>query len=160
MRAIIAAIALVLAIGAVMPTTADARPPSRAEKWGCTFKATLGFDALVPDKPAWGGAGETDCDERQTLVYRMAMFQDIPGQPDRLTNKDTWVLQQGPGGTHEDATAMLPGGWCRPGGPPKYPYFFRMIVERKGKPGAVWVATRNSANPCPEGTWPHGYGGG
>ena len=153
MRVFIGAIALVLVIGAVMPTEADARAARKVEKWGCTFKAHLVLDTGAPPNWPWGGAGDIDCDTKQTLIVRMAVLQDTPGVPNRLVRRDTWVLQEGPGGKQEGLSAMIGGGVCSQAGPPAYPYYFRMNVKRKAKPGAAWIASHNS-NPCPRGSWP------
>jgi hypothetical protein len=156
MRAIIAAIAVVLAIGAVMPTDVDARAPRKVEKWGCTFKAHLGLDTGTPPTVPWVGAGDLDCDEKVTLNITMAVLQDTPGAPDRLVNTDTWRrMQYGPGGRQDGQTVFGGGGFCTQTGPPAYPFYFRMKVERTGLPGAAWVASHNP-NPCARyDGWPY-----
>lgn len=152
MRSMIAAIALVLAIGVVMPTEVDARAPREVEKWGCTFRTRPVHAGPYLDLGiVWEWGGEIRCDQTLRLTVTTSVFQDVPGDPDRLYAQQTWTMPWGP-----DGGDMLPiGGKCSStAAPPRDPYYFRMEVERKGLPGVARVASRNVLNPCPAGKWP------
>ena len=152
MRSMIAAIALVLAIGVVMPTEVDARAPRRVEKWGCTFVAKGIWSGPYLDTGiVWEGVGEIHCDQTLRLTVTTSVFQDGPDEPDRLYAQQRWTMPWGP----HMGQILPPGGSCLSDGtPPVDPFYFRMKAERKGLPGVVWVASRNVPNPCPAGTWP------
>ncbi len=152
MRAIIAAIALVLAIGAVMPTEADARAPRKVEKWGCTFKFG-GWDVnSMALPPIWFGYGLVrHCDKTRKYVVTEEVYKAIPGAPDRLFRQNKYVWWLG----HDYSPLGVGGNQCTPEGHRlRYPVYYQMTVKRKGRPGIVRVASANRANPCPAGTWP------
>ena len=153
MKSVIAALAVAIAIVTLSAASTDARASRIADRWGCHFEAKL---ALIYETPKghywWIGAGVISCEVPQKLVVRMVLLKDTPGTPDRVISQDTWVFREGPHYDYEDA--KLPGGECKAGVRPRYPTYFRMQIEAKGLPGAVWVATPNDMNPCPEGQWP------
>ena len=151
MRAVIAAMALVFAVGVVIPTEVDARAPREVEKWGCTFVAKgVGSMAssLPPGPYSWGGLASIGCPgERQQLVISMSVFQVVPGAPDRLVGRDATVGWFG--GRNTGSLIQGDVGMCIPGGArPSSPYYMRMKVMRQGQPGAAWLASANVANPC------------
>jgi hypothetical protein len=150
MRSIVAAIALVFALGAVMPTEADARTPWKVEKWGCLVRALdVRYDQ---DLNRVIGAGVVyGCDKGMRLNVMVSIHEDIPGAPNRML---TSMRKTGYRGYYANVL-YLEGATCVPGGPPPaHPFYLRMEVRRMGKPGAVWVATRNVRNPCPQGSSP------
>ena len=152
MRAIIAAVALVFAIGVVMPIDADARVPSKVEKWGCTFR-TVRFISGGESPTMWlSGGVARNCDERQQGTATLSLLQDVPDGPDRVLKRVTYPWSVGPSGVEP---FMLVGGYCSPDAPPPTePFYLWMKVVRKGQPGSASVATANVVNPCPEGTYP------
>ena len=154
MRAIVSAIALGLAMGAVMPIEADARAPRRVEKWGCIFVAkVMGTVDTVPEGrfPIYG-LGSIKCPGgRQRLSVTVSVFQDIPGGPNFLLRRNRYAGAYGRFEQWEQTDSIT----CVPGAaPPTYPYFMHMKAKRKGRPGAIAVATRDIANPC----GPYGHG--
>jgi len=163
-RTIVAAIALVFAIGAVMPTEADARASRSVEKWGCTFAAheprtqrwAGPWDANEPWE--WFGQLNIRCPgERQRYVITLSLFEDMPGRPIRLHSQFKFKSVYG-GPSGHSMIATVGGGQClRDGPPPSNPYFTRASIQREGKPGMVWVASANKANPCADGTKPYPY---
>ena len=154
MRRLIIAIVLGMVVVTLGAVPVDARAPATAERWGCRFEAELALIYGSEEGDWWIGAGEVVCDLKQTFTVRMALLRDTPGTPDRLVNSDTWVVWDKPGESMFPESLKLPGGLCVPGGPPPYPIYFRMHIERKGEPGALWLTTPNGMNPCDRGTWP------
>ena len=148
MRAIISTIALVLAVGAVMPIEADARSPRRVEEWGCIFVAK-GVQAwsTIPEGPFdVSGMGSVKClGGKQRLAVTVSVFQDIPGGPNLLLRQSRYVRAYG----RFEEWEFTDGITCFPdAAPPTFPYFQKMKVKRTGQPGAIAVASRNIANPC------------
>lgn len=154
MRAVVCAIALVLAMGAVMPVEADARAPRRVEMWGCIFIAKgVGSWATIPEGPLpISGLGSIKCPGgRQRLTVTVSVFQDIDGGPNLLLRQNRYVGAYGRFEEWEFTDSIT----CVPGAPPPtFPYFGHMKVKRKGEPGAIAVTSRDTANPC--GPWGHG----
>jgi len=150
MRTIVAAIALVLAIGAVMPTDVDARIPWKVEKWGCLIRALeVRYDQDL--NRVYGAGVVYGCDKGMRLNVMVSIHEDIPGAPNRML---TSMRKSGYRGYHANVLYLY-GATCVPGGPPPvHPFYVRMKVRRMGKPGAVWVATHNVHYPCPQGSAP------
>ena len=153
MRAIVAAITLVFAIGAVMPTDVEARAPRELQTWGCTIRAVfLDYDDLL--NRVYGRGAVYQCDEYMRFNVLLSIHEDIPGAPNRMLTWTRWVGYEG-GPSVYTHLLDIEGATCVPGGPPPaHPVYLRVKVRRMGKPGAVWVATRSIANPCPKGSSP------
>ena len=153
MRAIISAAIFVVAAGGVlMPIEADARVPSRVEKWGCIFEAlgVRGPDTIDPRKP-WDefGLGSIRCPGgKQRLVVTVSVMQDMPDGPHRLVNREKVTGTYGRFEEWEFADGFQ--SWPD-GRPALHPYFQHMRVRRVGQPGAIAVASENNAKPC--GPW-------
>jgi hypothetical protein len=154
MRILISAIALVLALGVALPTPADARPPRKVQKWGCTFRAGGFSYEAFPDTPVvWFGRGRIrGCDPRYKAVFVEKIYQAIPGARDRLVARNRYVWRMSP---QVGVPMGVAGGQCkRSGSRPEHPFYYLLKIRRKNKPGVVRVASRNQLDPCPEGLWP------
>ena len=155
MRIFILAIALVLATGVALPTSAESRAPTKAHQWGCTFRAGFLYEAFPGVPTVWVGHGWVKrCDTKQKAIMTVTLYQSVPGRRDRVRSRERFVgvlSRYGIGRPYG-----VRGGTCSvKGSLPDHPFYVVMKVKRIGKPGVVRVASRNRWNPCPKGTWPH-----
>ncbi len=153
MRGIIAVVTLILAIGVVLPTEADAKVPRKVEKWGCTVRVLpLRSVDAGGVMPLFSGGVIRDCETRQAGSATLSLVQDIPGGPDAVLKQErfNWAVRPG------KVRALLFGvGACSPvAAPPSAPLYVRMKVRNADRPDTVTLATATVANPCPEGTSP------
>jgi hypothetical protein len=100
MRAIIAAVALILAFGAGMPEQAEGRVVgAKKTRWGCTFYAGLvGFEGFHEGSrpepfPAIVSYGFIRCDRQRTFEVRTKLVKRVPGASDQILGREDLRLK-------------------------------------------------------------------
>ncbi|MFV2062035.1 MAG: hypothetical protein ACC726_00810 [Chloroflexota bacterium] len=167
MKALIAAIAVVFALGAALPAQAEARAPQARKAWGCYFTIKVpGFfvyketGSVFGSTHYWGAASKYGgCDRKRTLIVKYSLMEYVADGPNIVRKRYQSVVRMRPKGSRASRWsrtevwrwASWRAGQCPLNQEPPWevgPFFLRMVFERKYHPGKVVLRTRNVNTPC------------